>query len=185
MMTEEKFMMTEGKSVGPLKKAVSTLVAVATSASLTGVASAQEGPIRSPEPEVVSTTDQDSAIDALANASFYDAAADQLQLDVDYALSLGAPLPMVENLDHLYQSLSSDEVHDFLEAIDFQIPTPPEGTAVRAIPAALIPIAKFLTGTAGAVIIGEIVLYGIGKACQNLEGQYDFFTKLCRTRGYI
>ncbi|MCU5379902.1 hypothetical protein OCA08_22505 [Bacillus cereus] len=54
-----------------------------------------------------------------------------------------------------------------------------------AIPVVLIPIGKYLIGAVGAVIINEVIQYGIGKACQKLKGKYGFFTDFCKTRGYI
>lgn len=54
---------------------------------------------------------------------------------------------------------------------------------VTAILAILKPIAKYLAGTASAVIIYHVITYGIIKACKNLEGDYWSFTDFCETNG--
>lgn len=88
-------------------------------------------------------------------------------------------------MGQFYSDMTPEQVDNFLDFIGYEEAEAREGTSFRAIPAVLIPIGKFLIGTAGAVIISEVMKYGIVKACQNLEGRYAFFTDFCRTNGHI
>lgn len=84
--------------------------------------------------------------------------------------------------------LSKEDVKSLSETIDYD---PSDSVSnkgdvsTQALPALLVPIAQYIGGAAGAVIIAEVTLYGTAKACENLEGDYGFFDDFWETRGYI
>lgn len=83
------------------------------------------------------------------------------------------------------ESLSKEDVEKLNQEIDFDSKPRYNGIGTRAIPLILIPIAKFLGGGVESVIITEVTLYRIAKACENLEDNYGLFDDFCENRGYI
>lgn len=127
----------------------------------------------------------EKTVEAISNATFYNVQTKKIELDVEAALAAGADKAATSQMNEMYQSMTEQQVQDFLDLIGYEAPVVEHGPSPRALPAVLIPIASFLGGAVGSVIIGEVMQYGIAKACQNLEGEYDFFTDFCKTRGYI
>lgn len=124
---------------------------------------------------------------AISSGAFYNKETGLYEYDENIAINNGATRTQATSVGNFLESLSKKDVKEFNQAIGFDPEQKEEsdGTSTRAIPAILIPIAKFLGGAAGAAIIAEVTLYGIAKACQNLEGKYGFFDDFCETRGYI
>jgi len=124
-------------------------------------------------------------INAIASGAFYNRETGLYEYDKNVAVKNGAEVEHANAMGIFLESLSREEVQNLNKDINFDPSVGDDEVSTRAFPVILIPIAKFLVGTVGAVIITEVTLYGIGKACQNLEGKYGFFDDFCKTRGYI
>ncbi len=169
-----------------------TLIAATTSLSLAAgamfsVASPSYASNEEFSPFESSTQDfvDQATVEAIANATFYNSQTGKIELHTSTAIDAGANKVAVENMNEMFSSMNSTEAKAFLQAINFENTSHEVGIRPQALPAVLLPIAAFLGGAAGGVIVSEVMQYGIAKACQNLKDQYDFFTDFCETRGYI
>jgi len=125
-------------------------------------------------------------INAIASGAFYNTNTELYEYDESIAITNGAKEEHARSMGVFLESLSKEDVKELNETIGFDPSVENSGEiSTQALPVVLIPIAKFLVGTAGAVIVTEVTLYGIAKACENLEGQFGFFDDFCETRGYI
>lgn len=126
----------------------------------------------------------------VAESVYYNTQTKKYEFDSEFALSNGLTENEVNNAEMFFESLSVTDVEKMNKEIGFDENLVNQDTEVfpsfvPAIPAILIPIAKYLAGTAGAVIIYHVITYGIIKACKNLEGDYWFFTDFCETNGWL
>lgn len=128
-------------------------------------------------------------LEVIANEAYYNKQTGLYEYNVDKAIENGADQEHAKSMGLFLESLSKKDVEEFNKMIGFDPSNlenqKNEEISPQALPLVLIPIAKFLAGAAGAVIVAEVTLYGIAKACQNLEGKYNFFDDFCETRGYI
>ncbi|MEB2298623.1 hypothetical protein LAV72_03155 [Lysinibacillus xylanilyticus] len=126
----------------------------------------------------------------IAESVYYNTITKKYEFDSESALSNGLTKNEVSNAKAFFESLSVTEVENMNNEIGFDESL--ENQNIEAapyflpvIPGILIPIAKYLLGTAGAVIIYHVITYGIIKACKNLKGEYWFFTDFCETNGWL
>ena len=129
----------------------------------------------------------ESEINAIASGAYYNQKTGLYVYDEDIAIENGAKVEHANAMGAFLESLSKEDVEKLNQEINFDPKAgyDGDGVSIQAIPLVLIPIAKFLGGAAGAAIIAEVTLYGIAKACENLEGKYGFFDDFCETRGHI
>lgn len=126
----------------------------------------------------------------IAESVYYNTETKKYEFDSEYALSNGLTNEEVNNAKFFFESLTVSDVEEMNNEIGFDVSEEiaevnNSEVTTYFIPAILIPIAKFLVGSAGAVIVYHVVTYGIIKACQNLKGDYWFFTDFCETNGWI
>ena len=126
----------------------------------------------------------------IAESVYYNTLTQKYEFDSEFALSKGLTMVEVNNAETFFESLTVTDVEKMNDEIGFDESLEIQNVEavqyfVPAIPAILIPIAKYLLGTAGAVIIYHVITYGIIKACENLEGEYWFFTDFCETNGWL
>lgn len=126
----------------------------------------------------------------IAESVYYNTLTKKYEFDTEFALSNGLTTNEVNNAEAFFESLSVTEVEQMNNEIGFDESLEMQNSEITpsfipAIPAILIPIAKYLIGTAGAVIIYHVITYGIIKACKNLKGEYWFFTDFCKTNGWL
>ncbi|KOS61307.1 hypothetical protein FJQ98_01790 [Lysinibacillus agricola] len=123
----------------------------------------------------------------IAESVYYNTLTKKYEFDTEFALSNGLTKNEVNNAEAYFESLSVTEVEQMNNEIGFDESLEMQNGEITPsfIPAILIPIAKYLIGTAGAVIIYHVITYGIIKACKNLKGEYWFFTDFCETNGWL
>lgn len=127
-------------------------------------------------------------VEQVVEATVYNAQTRSLEIDEELLPGHVVGTDIHDRIDDLYGQLSPTETAQLLELSNInqsQLDAADSTVQTYAIPAVLIPIGKFLVGSAGAVIIAEVVQYGIAKACQNLHGRYGFFDDFCETRNYV
>ncbi|MFP7494551.1 hypothetical protein SFC66_12235 [Terribacillus saccharophilus] len=126
----------------------------------------------------------DEKVNAVANSAYYNSETKLYEFDEAQAKDLGLTSTEAATFNSFFENLSLEEVEAMNEAIGFDPNASTGDFSTQALPAVLIPIAAFLGTTIGGVIITEVTLYGIQKACQNLQGEAAFFDDFCSTRGY-
>ena len=115
-----------------------------------------------------SKVDQEK-FNAVAESVFYNTQTKLYEFDLDIAKSEGLSSTEASRIKGFFESLTVEEVAEINNEIGFSPEQNAGENGTYALPLVLIPIAKFIVGAAGAVIVGEVTLYGIGKACKNLK----------------
>lgn len=127
-------------------------------------------------------------INAISSGAYYNTQTELYEYNENVAIDNGAKEEHAQAMGEFLENMSKQDVKELNQTIGFSASETGDndgGISTQAVPAVLIPIAAFLGGAAGTVIVTQVTLYGISKACQNLEGDYNFFDDFCEDRGFI